>query len=185
MKGVSKIIGWIGAVILMMFSSCVDDVDFDQANDIVLDPAIELSLVYFKFSAQDFAEAEGEPSYKDSTDADLFSQDFFEYNLKAAEFYIEHTNTINKPFFAEVLFFDANDIEIYSVDVSIPASTNGEPVIIPTLVYFPEDQIGILKNTSKITAEIALIDESPPPLDENSEGSIEFNSSAIFYMEFK
>lgn len=165
--------------------SCVGDLDFDQVDEFVLEPEIEMSLVYFDFLASDFDEFDpgNSNTYVDSTRADLFSQDFFDQNLKAAEFTIVHTNTIARAFEARIFFKDEGGAVLYRVDVDIPPF-NGSPQEITTLIYFDESQIGILKNTSTISAEITLV-PGTPALDADSEGSLKFTSSAIFFMEFE
>lgn len=176
----------IGVLLLgVILHSCVKDLDFDQKDEFVLQPDIELSLVYFDFLASDFDENDpaNSPTYIDSTQADLFSQDFFDQNLKAAEFTIIHTNTVERPFSAEIIFMDEGGTHLYTVDVYIPPY-NGSPQEVTTLIYFDESQIGILKNTFTISAEITLL-PGDPPLTDTSDGSIKFESSAIFYMEFE
>lgn len=169
----------------LLVNSCVDDVDFDQVDEFILEPEIELSLAFFDFRASDFDEFDpgNTNSYIDSTRADLFSQDFFDMNLKAAEFTIVHTNTVERAFEAQILFKDEGGTVLYSVDVFIPPY-DGEEKEVTTLIYFDESQIGILRNTFTITAEITLL-PGDPPLDATSQGAIKFASSAIFYMGFE
>ena len=169
----------------LLSNACVKDVDWDQKDQFVLEPAIEVSLVYFDFLASDFDEEnqENSNSYVDSTQADLFSQDFFDQNLKAAEFTLVHTNVVERAFEAEIIFRDANGAPLYTISVFIPPY-DGSPKEVVTLIYFDESQIGILKNTFSISAEITLLPGNPP-LSDTSEGSIKFQSSAIFYMEFE
>lgn len=172
-------------VLGVLSNACVSDIDLDQVDEFVLEPEIELSLVYFDFLGSDFDEddPENSNSYIDSTQADLFSQDFFDQNLKAAEFTLMHTNFIEREFEAEIIFKDAAGNVLYVVNVQIPPF-DGTPREVVTLIYFDESQIGILKNTFTISAEIALLPGNPR-LTSDSEGSIKFESSAIFYMEFE
>lgn len=179
------LLGIAALAVGMIVDSCVGELDLDQVDEFVLEPEIELSLVYFDFLASDFDESAAGSSntYVDSTRADLFSQDFFDKNLQAAEFTIVHNNTVARAFQAEILFKDEGGEVLYRVDVAIPAF-NGQPQEVTTLIYFDESQIGILKNTFTIAAEITLL-PGLPALDASSEGSLKFTSSAIFYMAFE
>ena len=182
MMRLGQVFFWVGILITgALLNSCVKDIDYDQIDEFVLEPEIELSLVYFDFLASEFDESNPayENTYIDSTQADLFSQDFFDQHLMAAEFTIVHKNTVERAFQAVILFKDQQGGVLYSVNVLIPAL--GEKV---TLIYFDESQIGILKNTFTISAEITLLPGNPP-LNSDSGGSIKFESSVIFYMQFE
>ncbi|WP_224489028.1 hypothetical protein [Robertkochia flava] len=176
---------WIGILIAgTLLNACIKDVDYDQMDDFVLSPDLELSLAYFEFLASDFDEdTNNDNSYIDSTQADLFSQDFFDQNLRAAEFTIVHINTVERAFQAEFVFKDQQGTPLYSVEVFIPPY-DGNPQEVVTLIYFDESQIGILKNTFTISAKIELLPGNPP-LTNSSDGAIKFQSSAIFYMQFE
>jgi hypothetical protein len=39
---------------MLLFVSCFDGTDFDQANDVVVTPEIELDLIYFNLDASSF-----------------------------------------------------------------------------------------------------------------------------------
>ena len=46
---------YLGIFLLVaFFTACVKDTDFDQANDIVLSPIVELDLIYFDLPAITF-----------------------------------------------------------------------------------------------------------------------------------
>ena len=46
----------LAIVVLLLFSfSCASDLDFDQANDLKLEPIVVANLAYFNVEAKDFA----------------------------------------------------------------------------------------------------------------------------------
>ncbi|MEM6686856.1 MAG: hypothetical protein AAF617_13815, partial [Bacteroidota bacterium] len=47
-------------ILLFFFASCVEDVDFEQAEDIAISPVVESSLIFFDFPASQFSESTGE-----------------------------------------------------------------------------------------------------------------------------
>ncbi len=171
-------------VLALICGSCTEELDFDQVDDFRYEPVIELSLAYYDYLAADFGEDDlgGRTVYVDSTTADLFSQEFFDDNLKEAEFFLRYTNTIPRSFTTQIDFYNSNNEVVYTIPVSIPPY-NGTPVVVTATAYFDESNIYLLKETNLVTAEIVL-EAGSPVLTPQSEGSLLFESSGTYYMRF-
>ena len=88
----------VGLLILLLFSfSCASDLDYDQANDLKLEPVFVANLAYFDVPANEFVTNGVEQGVIfDTPTVDVFNDDFFRDNLKKVEFFFEMENTINR-----------------------------------------------------------------------------------------
>ena len=84
------------AVLLLFSFSCASDLDFDQANDLKLEPIVVANLAYFNVEAKDFASVDsGQTMFIEQTTTDIFNDSFFRRRIKKVELLFELENTIN------------------------------------------------------------------------------------------
>ena len=88
----------LGILILIVFSfSCASDLDYNQVNDLKLEPVFVANLAYFDVPANQFVTNGVEQSVIiDTPTVDVFNDDFFKENLKRADLFFEINNTINR-----------------------------------------------------------------------------------------
>ncbi len=100
-----------GIVLLCIFSlSCSSDLDFNQANDLKLEPVVVTNLATFDVQAHQFVDGGVEQTVSgDLMDFEVFKQNFFDQNLTRADFFFEFNNTINRGFSINIFFLDANN----------------------------------------------------------------------------
>lgn len=166
-----------------LFLSCVEDLDFDQAEDFSAEPVIVSSLAFFDEPAQTFIIDPGDSNViSDTLSVDIFSDSFVVDNLIRAEFFLETTNSINRAFLAQVDFFN-DDFELldsFAVDV-LRSPSNANVITEFTQVFIDED-LNAFKETTEIVFTLTLVeDESLPPVDGNTLGRIRFNSMGTFF----
>jgi hypothetical protein len=170
-----------GIIILTLLSfSCSSDLDFNQVNDLKLEPVFIANLSYFDVPANDFVDngVEQYVSY-DVQNFNYFREKFFRDNLKRADFDFEITNTINRSYSLDLNFLNQNDQTVYTIPFDIPAST-GTPVIIKKIEIFENATLDLLKTTKRM--EFVIIMARGPVLSENSPGSLKLRSSATVYL---
>lgn len=173
------------AVVILLFgliSSCTEDLDFDQADDIAITPTIEGSLVYVE--APEFLinqVASGTNFYSQEFNFDAFNANFFAERVLDGIITYEVENTTSKSLTIDVELLDEAgnvlDTEAFTVD---PAPT---AVLVRQITYGPSGRsIDIIKNTSGIRVSATNLG------DNMSTSSIEpqkiiLRSSAKFRME--
>jgi hypothetical protein len=170
-----------GIIILTLLSfSCSSDLDFNQVNDLKLEPVLIANLSYFDIPAKDFVDnvVEQNISY-DVQNFNFFREKFFRDNLKRADFDFEIINTINRAYSLDLNFSDPNDQTVYTIRFDVPAST-GTPVIVTKTEIFENATLDLLKTTTRI--EFVLIMGPGPALSEDSLGSLKLRSSATVYL---
>ena len=173
----------LGISILSVLS-CSSDLDFNQGNDLALEPVIVANLATFDIPAHQFVSGGIEqPQFVDVPNFDLFKDSFFKNNLLKVEFFFEINNTINRDYVIDLVLLDADDIPLYSISIPVPAYTGVENLVKKT-EPFESSNLPLLTSTRKMSFTITML--SPGPiLSENSLGSLKLRSSTIGYFSIK
>ncbi|EDP97994.1 hypothetical protein U8527_18545 [Kordia algicida OT-1] len=172
-------------LLLFLVAACVEDVDFEQAENISISPIVESSLIFFDFPASEFSEPTGTAIVVvgDELELDVFNDEFLRDNLIKAEFFFEVTNSIDRNFRADIIMYDANDQITYAFAVNIMPDGNNEVVTTHTEV-FEDDLLEQLKNTVRMELVLSMFPSpSGIPLDENSIGNIKMRSKATLFFQ--
>lgn len=171
----------VGLLILLLFSfSCASDLDYDQANDLKLEPIFVANLVYFDVPANEFVTNGVEQSVIfDTPTVDVFNDDFFRDNLKKVEFFFEMENTINRAYSVDLVFLDNNNQRVHATNFSVPAYTSAENKVTKNEI-FENAQLDLLKRTTKIVFTLTMLPGAT--LNENSSGRLKLRSGVTAYL---
>ena len=171
----------LGTLILILFSfSCASDLDFNQVNDLKLEPVFVSNLAYFDVPANQFVtNGVEQPINADTPTIDIFNDTFFKNNLVKAEFFFEINNTINRAYTLDLVYLDKNNQALYFNSFAIPAYTGVENLVTKTDV-FANAKLDLLKRTTKIDFILKML--PGPILNENSTGSLKLGSSVTVYL---
>jgi len=162
-----------------LFFSCSSNLDFDQVNDLKLEPAILANLAYFDVPANQLIDDGANNVIADVRGFDVFKEKFFTDRLKKAEFDIEIENTINRTFVVNMLLLNAQNEVLETISYTIPAYNGSSNVIkFPTEV-FENQRLANLKQTVNIGFVVMI--NAGPPLN-NSIGNLKLKSSATAYL---
>lgn len=166
-------------LLVIVCFSCASDLDFNQVNDVKLEPVFVSNLASFEIPAKDFVAGGVEQNviYAVPT-VDIFNDAFFRNNLVKADLDFEINNTIKRAYTLEITFLDANDSPLHTINFSIPAHTGTENLV-STTETFENTQLNILKRTTKMAFLLRMA--SGPALTENSLGSIKLRSGVTAY----
>lgn len=171
--------------VLQFMSSCVKDVDFEQADNLSVTPVLEASLIFFEEAAPRFSTTTSGENVTiiDSTDVTIFNDDFVVDNLTRAEFLFETTNSIDRTFTTEIEFLDENDELLYLVEFIVPASEDNEPQTTIHEEIFIDETLIDLKTTTQLVLSLTM-QETPDdiPLDNDSIGLINIQSKGTFFI---
>ena len=184
LRAVSKFI--FICVLLLSFIACVKDVDFEQADDLLVTPAMEISLVRFNEAANAFVDDSGieQTVLRDSVRIEIFNDDFVVDNLRRAEFLFETTNSINRAFDAEIQFLnDDNELQ-HLIEFGVEASTTNQELVNITEEVFENDAITDLTATTKLLFTFTMQDSGDgSTINENSLGNLKLRSKGAFYID--
>jgi len=146
------------------FSACIsDDVDFDQAQNIELNPVAKVSLVYFKVDQSNFVDPITNidtPLRFDFSDINVFDNDISENNVKRAILKIEIENTFNKDYkldyylidkdnnTLDVLSFNTSEHSLFTTDIEyLQGTPEYDNLVKTTRIYIVVDQIANANTT--------------------------------------
>ena len=160
--------------------SCSSDLDFNQVNNLKLEPVVVANLASFDVPAHQFVSGGVEQTVSgDLLDFDIFKDSYFNKSLVRADFFFEINNTINRAYKMDLFFLDANNSLIYTIPFDVPAYSGVQNLVTKTEI-FENAKLELLKSTTKIAFVITML--PGPGLSENSLGSIKLRSSATVYL---
>ena len=169
------------SLLILIFTtlSCSSDLDFEQVNDLQLEPVLVANLASFDIQANQFVVGGVEqPVIGDVIDFTLFNDPDFANNLRRIDLFFEFTNTINRAYTINLYFLDANNSRLFDIPFVIPAYTGNANVVTKTEV-FENAKFSLLKSTGKIAFVIVMLPGAP--LTDSSVGSLKLRSSGTVY----
>ncbi len=166
----------------LFFTACVQDTNFDQAEDIALTPIVELDLIYFDLHADRFFDTiTSNPIFtvRDTTEIRFLDDGSLQESLKRAEFYFKFANSISRNFQVDFQFLSEFNDTTYVAGTFVEQGTLASPVI----TEFTEDVEGedILKLTQ---ANKVVVSVTIPSSDENLEGTLNLKSKTTYFLEY-
>lgn len=172
---------FLGVFILAIFSfSCSSNLDFNQVNNLKLEPVFVANLASFDVPANQFVTNGAEQDVSGEVlNFDVFRDSFFNKSLTRADFFFEINNTINRAYTINMIMLDANNSPLYTINFDVPAYAGAENLVTKTEI-FENSKLDLLKITRKIAFSITML--TGPPLSESSLGSLKLRSSATVYL---
>ena len=127
-------------------TSCIEDQDFDQWDDIDAIPTIDASLIYVESPERVINEAPAMGFYTEDFTFDAFNEAFIQERIVDALIRYEVDNTTSKPLEFIVELLDAGDNVLDTESFTIPAAPT--PLLIREVFYGPGGRpLDILRNT--------------------------------------
>lgn len=170
----------LGVVLLLMFN-CTRPVDFNQADDLVLEPVLESSLVFYTASAEDFFVGGSEQSTaEDFAEIDFFNNSFIQDHLIKVEFVFQIENSINRAYRLSVSFLDTNGQILETFDVNTEASSNNQVIPSEHIETFEDVSLQRVKQTRVLVFSLTMLPGTP--INENTPGVISVKSKGILFL---
>ncbi|MCF8322223.1 MAG: hypothetical protein K9I26_03660 [Flavobacterium sp.] len=173
----------VSILILTFFVfSCSSDLDFDQTENVSIQPVIVSNLAAFEIQANEFVSGGiEETQFEDVPNFDLFADSFFKNNLTKIEFLFEINNTINRDFVVDLVLLDEVDSPLYTVTIPVPAYSGVDKLVLKTEVF--ETNLAVLTSTRKMSFTIRL--QPGTLLTETSPGSLKLRSNVTGYFKIE
>ncbi|WP_243744212.1 hypothetical protein [Zeaxanthinibacter enoshimensis] len=165
-------------LLLMLLTACSEPTDFNQADDLMLEPVVEASILYIE-SPEEVINESDFTSFTYDFNFDAFGEKFVSENLIDGMIAFELENTTSKPFTITLEFLDEGGNTLFTQVFELDAAPTA---ILYREVFFgtPSGQdINIIRNTSgfRVTADnegdTSSVSSLPDP-------KIIFRSSAKF-----
>lgn len=172
-----------GTLCAIMLFSCVKDTDFDQAENIVLTPVVELDLIYFNVESSDFFDADtglSQLTVSDTTEIRFLDDSGIQESLKRAEFLFRFTNSLSTSFDVNFEFLDRNNVETYATQTSVDAGSPQNEVMTDFVEVVEGADILELTKANKVVIS-ATIPQEIVAID----GALNLKSKTTYYLEIK
>ena len=172
-------------IFILLLSSCVKHLDFNQIEDLSAKPIFESSLVYFTLNQIDFFDVvnsvEVVTPIDDTSGFTILKTKFVRDNLITAELDIQVNNQFDRRFTVNITFLDDNNVETHKFTPIVVSENNQD--------FKHQEVISISGNaqflaSTKIRISVELSPSSDGSvLDPNTEQKLEFKSSGTFYLK--
>ena len=169
------------ALIMVCFTSCVKDTDFDQADDIVITPVVELDFIYFTLDESDYFNpitGEQRLMVSDTTNLNFLDGTFVQEDLKRAEFLFKFENTAAIDFVTEFKFFSESNVLKYELAIPIPAGSLNAPTLLDHIENIEGQGIIDLTHSRRVVVNVTV-----PSSIENIEGTLNLQSKTTYFLE--
>lgn len=174
---------------LLLYASCVEDVDLDQLDEVVLTPVFEIDFVYSEFNTDNFIDPGlppdtpiDVPPITDTVEFDLIGTDFAVENLERVDLTFEIRNTFATNFEFEFQFLDGSGQLIgdpYQIDVAAGNGDGTDPVLTTTVISLDNPTLVQLSNSEEMYSEIRILNANT-----SLRGMVEVKSIATYFVSY-
>jgi hypothetical protein len=176
--GLNRVISLL--LLLLLSFSCASDLDYDQVNDIKLEPVFIANLASFDVLANEFVTGGVEQNVIfDAPTVDVFTDSFFRKSLKKVDFLLEMENTISRAYVIDLAFLDRNNQVVHVTNFTVPAYRGVKNKVTRTEI-FENTQLDLLKRTVRIAFTLRMLPGTP--LTESSPGNLKLRSGVTVYL---
>lgn len=166
----------------LLFTSCFKDVDFEQSQDIVLQPDIETGLLFYQLNENDFIDSgtnQFTPVIRDTVRLEFLDDDYVQDGLKYAEFRFRHENSFPNEIKSKIKFLGKSGRSQFSVNYDIPAGSETSFSVVDTIHVMQGNDVGKVKRSIQMVVELQMTGDG-----KNLKGGLDFSSSGLFKFEF-
>ena len=164
----------------ILLFSCSSNLDFNQVNNLKLEPVVIANFATFDVPANEFVSNGIEQTVSGAvSNFDVFRDSYFNKSLTRADLFFEINNTINRAYKINLYFIDGNNSPVYTISFNVPAYTGTENPVTKNDI-FENVKLDVLKSTRKIGFTVTMLPGAA--LTENSPGSLKLRSSATVYL---
>ena len=163
--------------------SCFEDTDFNQANDVVVSPEIELDLIFFNLEASKFYDYTNNTEIlvvQDTTDLNFLGGDDISNILKGADFFFEFTNTIPRGFNVSFDFLNQANVSKFLMQTTVAFGNEDAPVVSYFEQSLDELQIKELTKAKKVLVTVTI-----PSSSQDLSGVLNLQSKTTYYLQIE
>ena len=154
-------------LILSIFTiaSCSSELDFDQANDIVLTPEVEADLIFFTLGTETFLDTTTQDTtfvVRDTTRLEFLDDSFIRENVKEIEFRFQVDNSFLQSFSNRSIFLNGDGVPQYMLEFTAAPSPDGMPNRTTIIEQLDENELAAILNATQVANEVQFNDNGLP-----------------------
>ncbi len=172
-------------VLIAIFSisiSCVDDVDFDQTQDVVFNQTVDASLIFFTIDTTDLENVNTEEAVvtvRDSTRLEFLDDDYIRENLLEVTLDFQVDNTFGQSLVNRAVFLNNAGQEQFVVEFEIISSPDGSVQRTEFTQVLSQEDIIAISNSIQIANEVIFTTNGA-----SLNGELSLQSKALYKLEF-
>lgn len=180
MPTLKTIIAYALFPVLLLGTSCVKDIDLEQANEIVIPPTAAIDLVYFTLALEDFTPANtiGPKIADDVVRLEFLDDDYIQNNLVGADLNFVYYNSFPSPIRSELVFLSENERVQYRISFTIPGGSPEDPGVINYTEIVQGEDLEDFKQSIKLRVELEMFSGAI------EQGQLQLKSKAFLKFEF-
>lgn len=166
---------------IFLFTSCVKDVDLEQAGEIAIPPTAAVDLVYFTLDRDKFLprNSTGPKKTADEVRLEFLDDEYIQNDLVRADLNFRYTNTFANPVKSELVFLSENNREQYRIVFTIPGGNTAIPGVVNYTEIIEGAHLESFKEAIKLRIELEMFSGSV-----SEEGKLQLKSKAFLKFEF-
>ena len=167
--------------VILFFTACIKDTDFNQTDDIVVTPTLELDFLFFNLNSENFSEiGMNNLVVTDTTNFNFLNDEFTADNLLKADFYFKNTNSFPIQLTTQYQFLDENNNIHYEIIIPVNTGSNLNPVITEHNEIIEGDDIINLTMAEKVVVNIIASSSV-----DNLDGLLNLQSKTTYYLRIE
>ena len=168
-------------IALLFFSACVKDTDFDQTDDILVSPVVELDFLFYNLDSESFSEiGVNNVIVSDTTNFDFLNDEFIVDNLIRAEFLFKYTNSFPIDFVTEYKFLDDNNELQYEIIIPIGEGSVAAPLISEHTENIEGESMLELTQAGKVVVNVIASSHV-----DDLKGTLKLQSKTTYYLRIE
>lgn len=171
-----------GFILSLLLTSCFKDVDFGQAENISLEPDLEVDLLFYQLNETDFLDSESDaytPIIRDTVRLEFLDDDYIQDGLMYTALRFRHENIFPYKINTNIRFLDNNGRDQFNVTYIIPEGIAGSPSVIDTTRIIEGNEIRKMRRSIQMVVQHEIVDG-----DDSLQGELKFMSKGLFRFEF-
>lgn len=165
-----------------LFLSCVDDVDFDRLDEVVLTPRFDIDLLFFSVNYTSLSNEEivnSQIILRDTTELNFLDDEVTQENLVEIAISYKATNTFNHSITNRAAFLNQNGDVEYEITFPVSGSSDGTPVVTEFTEVIEAQNLENIRNSIQLANEVIISAGTLP-----QSGELNLQSKAIYSLEF-
>lgn len=172
---------FIGVLLLILsVSSCVKDTDFDQFDQTLLTPVVDLNLIFWEVQSPSFNDTSGNLPLgfvRDTTEIRFLDDPDTQESVVRADFLFEFENTSDADYDLVIDFVSLSGQVTYTLQTTIEAGTLNTPWQQTILDEIMAPEVNAITQAGLIA--ISATAQGTPP----DQGNLKMKSKVRFYLE--
>lgn len=165
-------------ILILCFTSCVKEVDFNQIDDAEINSNLLLTFVHFNLKGSDFSSDNGN-EYVITDTVQLPINEGFEEYLSKVVFEIDSENSFDSGFKIEVVFLDEDKTPFYKLSPTIVIPLGSENLA--TIIEIPQED---MFNVFQMEYISFLVSKDPGSSNSTDSSNLVLKSSMELFFKF-